>query len=153
MSQSPISNVDTAHYRQAFSLSEIAEDDHGDALGHFVEGHAKAMTFIDVLIEEVPDVHAPYITEEAFNSEGLFVFYYCIEVQLEKLDHHFYPLELVRFKLNGLSSLNHVFATRAAALSLVILILSKEALSNLLLLRGIDVKALIDNAIMSAAHF
>ena len=68
MGQSPISNVDATHYRQALSLGEIADDHHGDALWYFVEGHTEAMTFIDVLIEEVPDVHAPDITEEALDS-------------------------------------------------------------------------------------
>lgn len=31
------------------------------------------MTFIDILIEEVSDVHSPDVTEEALNSKGLLV--------------------------------------------------------------------------------
>ena len=69
------------------------------------------MTFIDILIEEVSDVHAPDITEEALNSESFLVLYDSKKVQLEKFDYHFYPLELISFKLDWLSSLNHVFTT------------------------------------------
>ena len=81
------------------------------------------MTFIDVLIEEVSDVHTPYVTEEALNSESFLVLDDSKKVQLEKLDYHFYPLELVSFKLDRLPSFNHVFSTRATGLSLMVLIL------------------------------
>ena len=112
------------------------------------------MTLIDVLIEEVADVHTPDVTEKAFNSEGLLVLDYRKEVQLEKLDHQFYPLELIGFELDWLPSLNDIFAHRAiAALSLMLLILCKEALSDLLLLGGINIKALINDAFLSATHF
>ena len=81
------------------------------------------MTFIDVLIEEVSDVHTPDVTEEALNSKCFLVLDDSKKVQLEKLDYQFYPLELVSFKLDRLTSLNHVFATRATGLSLMVLIL------------------------------
>ena len=123
MGQSPISNVDAANYRQAFTFSKIAQYDHGDALWYFVKGHVESMTFIDILIEEVSDVHSPDVTEEALNSESLLVLYDSKKVQLEKFDYHFYPLELISFKLDRLTSLNHVFATGAAGLSLMVLIL------------------------------
>ena len=90
------------------------------------------MTFIDVLIEEVSDAHTPYVTEESLNSEGLLMLNDSKEVQLEKLDYHFDPLEFISFELDRLYSLDHVFATRATCLSLMVLILCKEALSYLL---------------------
>ena len=73
MGQSPISNVDAANYRQAFTLGKIAYYDHSDAFWYFVKGHVESMTFIDILIEEVSDVHSPDVTEEALNSKGLLV--------------------------------------------------------------------------------
>ena len=81
------------------------------------------MTFIDILIEEVSDVHSPDVTEESLNPQGFLVLNDSKEVLFEKFDYHFYPLELISFKLDRLTSLNHVFATGAAGLSLMVLIL------------------------------